>query len=182
VARARWSQGVFDVAASVYDGKEITPLSGGDVSTDKTRLGADAQLYYEVPRVGGGSLKGEFYSGKGLNADSVKALVVAAGGAQLLAANADPSHLATDFTGGYAMVVQNLGAALQAAARVDWFDPNTDRDHDQYARTTLGLHWFYDGFTRVTVAYEIPTTDRKAGVGYVDPHDNLWTVQFQHRF
>jgi hypothetical protein len=186
LGRARWSQGVFDVAASYYGGKNVTPLTGPDVETDKTRLGVDAQLYYELPRLGGGSLRGEFYQGENVNADSVKALVAAAASANpvtLLKAGADPGHLATDFTGWYAMLVQNLHEQLQVAARVERFDPNTDLDHDQYERVSLGLNYFYDGFTRVTVSYDIPKTDVAAGGGaYDDPKDNLWTIQFQHKF
>ena len=56
----------------------------------------------------------------------------------LLRAGADPSHLATDFIGGYVMWVQNLGEKFQFAARYDWFDPNTDLDHDQYERVEPG--------------------------------------------
>src|SRR6185295_6385975 len=77
VARARWSQGTIDLAASYYGGHQTTALTGGDLETDKTRLGFDGQLYYELPTLGGGSIRGEFYAGENVNADSVKALVVA---------------------------------------------------------------------------------------------------------
>ena len=186
VARARWSQGIFDAAVSYFLGKNTTPLTGPDIETDKTRLGLDGQFYYELPQLGGGSLRGEFYGGKNANADSVKALVAAATSANpvtLLKAGANPEHLATDFTGWYAMWVQNLGEKFQMALRFDAFDPNTDLDHDQFERTSLGLHYFYDGFTRLTVSYDIPKTDRSLGGGqFDDPKDNLWTLQLQHKF
>lgn len=185
LARARYSQGTIDGAVSYYTGRNTTPLTGPDVQTDKTRLGFDAQAYYELPRLGGGSLKGEYFAGKNANADSLKALVVeptTANPVCLLRAGADPAHLATDFVGGYVMWVQNLGERFQAAARYDVYDPNSDLDHDQFARVSLGANWFYDGFTRVTVAYDIPKTDALIGGVYDDPHDNLWTVQVQHKF
>ena len=184
VARARYSQGTIDGAVSYYTGKEITPLTGPDVSTDKTRIGFDAQLVYALPTVGGGSFKGEFYGGQNLNADSLRVLVPApaSGGPTLLKSGANSDHLATDFTGFYMMWVQNLGEKLQFAGRYDAFDPNTDLEHDQYERVGLGLNWFWDGFTRVTAAYDIQTTDRLVSGKYVDPKDNLWTVQFQHKF
>lgn len=185
LGRARWSQGVFDAAVSYYGGKNVTPLTGPDVETDKTRLGVDAQVYYELPRLGGGSLRGEFYRGENANADSVKALVAAPSSGNpvtLLKPGADPTHLATDFTGWYAMWVQNLHDKLQVAARVERFDPNADLDHDQYERVSLGLNYFYDGFTRITVSYDVPKTDAASGGGYDDPKDNLWTIQFQHKF
>jgi hypothetical protein len=186
VGRARWSQGIFDAAVSYYAGKNVTPLTGPDVETDKTRLGLDAQLFYELPRLGGGSLRGEFYRGENVNPDSVRALVVAPTSGNpvtLLRPGANPDHLATDVLGWYAMWVQSLGEMFQIAARYDVYDPNTDLDHDQFERLSLGLNWFYDGFTRVTVSYDIPRTDAAVGGGrYDDPHDNLWTVQFQHKF
>lgn len=184
VGRARFSQGTIDVGASAYVGKDVTPLTGADVETDKTRFGGEAQLYFTTPSLGGASIKGEYYSGTNLNADSLAALVPApaSGAPTLLRAGADPSHLATDFDGGYVMFVQNLGEKLQFAARWDWFDPNTDLDHDRYERTNLGLNWFWDGATRITAAYEIPKTDRLVGGSYTDPKDNAWTIQFQHKF
>ena len=184
VGRVRVSQGTFDVAGSYYDGLEVVPLTGGDIQVDKTRIGGDAQLYYAAPSVGGGSLKGELYAGKNLNADSVRVLVPAPTGANptLLRAGANPAHLATDFIGWYAMWVQNLGEKFQLAARYEQFDPNTDIDHDQFERWNVGLNFFYDGFTRLTAAWEMPITDRAVGTGFVDPDDNLWTVQFQHKF
>jgi hypothetical protein len=63
------------------------------------------------------------------------------------------------------------------------YDPNIDLDHDQYARASVGLNWFFDGYTRVSVAYDVQRTDLANGSGgFTDPADNLWTVQFQHKF
>jgi hypothetical protein len=185
VGRVRWTGGTVDLGASYYAGRELTPLTGPDVVTDKTRFGADAEVYYAAQSLGGGSLKGEFYSGHNQNADSLKALVVpgtAANGPTLLAAGADPAHLATDFRGAYVMWVQNLGDPLQFAARWDAFDPNVDLAHDQFQRVSLGLNYFYDGNTRLTVAYDAVRTDKPAANGYTDPKDNLWTLQVQHKF
>jgi len=116
-----------------------------------------------------------------MNPDSVKVLAKD----QALAAGAKASHLATDFAGWYAMWVQNLGEKLQLAARYDTFDPNTDKDHDQYDRLGFGLNYFYDGSTRLTVAYDVPNTDVKKTApasGYRDPKDNFWTIQAQIKF
>jgi hypothetical protein len=189
VARARWSQGWFDAAASWYGGHATTALTGDDVETDKTRVGGDVQIFYEAPSLGGGSLRGEFYQGTDLNADSTSRRLIAPAGAGttgrvlLARLNGDGSHLATDFNGGYVMWVQGVGPSLQFAARWDWYDPNTDLDHDQYTRTSLGLNAFYDGSTRITGSYDVIQTDAAAAGGtFRDPHDNLWTVQVQHKF
>ena len=184
-ARARYIGGTLDFSASYYDGHTTIPLTGEDLEARKTRIGGDAQFYYELPSAGGGSLRGEVYVGEKLNADSLRVLVApptSANPVTLLRPGADPSHLDTEFNGGYVMWVQNLGEKLQFASRYDWFDPNTDLDHDQYERVSLGVNWFYDGFTRVTVAYDVPKTDLLVGAGYEDPKDNLWTVQLQHKW
>jgi hypothetical protein len=183
VARARFSQGVVDGAVSWYGGRAVTALTGPDVVTDKRRLGFDGQVDWELPRIGGGTLRAEVYAGHEVNPDSVKALTTSNTAGRLLKAGADPGRFATDMQGGYVMWVQNIGDGLQAVARYDWYDPNVDRDHDRFRRTGLGLNAFFGGNTRVTVAYDIPTTDvAVAGGGFDDPHDNLWTFQVQHRF
>jgi hypothetical protein len=84
--------------------------------------------------------------------------------------------------GGYAMAVQNLGERLQAVVRYDQYDPNTALDHDAYRRWSFGLNAFYDGFTRFTVSYDAIRTESLIAGRYLDPHDNLWTFQLQHKF
>ncbi len=194
LARARFSQGTVDAAVSWYEGRNLVPLTGPDVETEKTRLGVDVQLYYELPALGGGSLRGELYRGREVNPDSVRTMTTSSSASpRLLVAGADPAHFATDMLGGYAMWVQNLGGKFQFAARYDVYDPNTDLDLDHFRRVGAGLHWFYDGFTRVSVSYDAPTT-RPGPSGSArfdaaspaargaDPADNLWTVQVQHKF
>lgn len=183
VGRARWSEGAWDAAVSYYYGHQTTPLTGPDVETDKTRIGLDAQAYYTAPGMGGGSLRAEVYSGHDVNADSLKAIVTGASGARLLVPGRDAGHVATDVQGGYLMLVQNAGDRAQIVARYDVWDPNTGKDHDQYRRLSLGVNAFYDGFTRLTVAYDAITTEVSAGAGrFTDPKDNLWTFQLQHKF
>ncbi len=188
-ARARWSQGPWDAAVSWYRGRQVTPLTGPDVVTDKNRLGFDAQLFYALPVVGGGTLRGEFYAGHDVNADSLSKLVVAptsANPVRLLRSGANAQHLATDMRGGYVMAVQNLGERFQAVVRYDQYDPNTSLDHDAYRRWSFGVNAFYDGYTRLTVSYDAIRTEAlvpgSAPARYTDPHDNLWTVQLQHKF
>jgi len=194
MGRARFSQGTVDAAVSYYDGRNVTPLTGPDVVTDKTRFGADAQVYYALPMVGGGSLRGEVYGGKEVNPDSVRTMTTPSSASpRLLLAGADPSHFATDFLGWYAMWVQNVGEKVQVAARYDEYDPNTDLDLDHFKRFSVGLNWFYDGFTRITVSYDATTTRpnpsgsarfnaASPAARLLDPADNLWTVQLQHKF
>lgn len=186
VGRVRWSQGMFDAAVSGYGGQAVLPLTGPDATLDRTRFGADAQAYWELPSAGGGSLRGEWYSGTNPNADSIKAWVQApttANPVTLLKPGAAAGHLDTGFRGWYAMLVQNLGESAQLALRVDEYDPDLDVEHDQYRRFGAALHLFYDGTTRFTIAYDVPRTETAIGGGrYTDPDDNLWTFQMQLKY
>jgi hypothetical protein len=186
LGRARVVLGFLDAGVSGYTGKQTTPLTGPDVETDRTRYGGEIQCYYALPVVGGGALKAEAYRGHNVNSDSVSTLIAAptsANPVRLLKPGADPGHLATDFDGGYVTWVQNIKEFAQVAVRYDWWDPNVDVDHDQFHRVGIALHAFYQGQVRVTLAYEIPTTERAlAGGGYEDPGDNMWTAQFQFQF
>ena len=184
-ARGRLSLGFWDAAVSGYWGEHITPLTGPDVSTDKTRLGLDTQVYWTLPATGGGTFRVEYYEGHEINPDSVRTHVTtpsAANPTRLLRPGANPAHLASDMRGGYVMAVQNLGERFQAAVRWDAYDPNLDVEHDEFKRWSFGLNAFYDGFTRLSVSYDAITTEAAVGGGYTDPHDNLWTIQLQHKF
>jgi hypothetical protein len=182
LARVRWSQGGWDAAVSWYDGQQVTPLTVTDVLTDKTRLGLDAQVYWELPTLGGGSVRGEYYAGSEVNPDSLDAKVDKTTRAPKLGVSMN--NLATDMLGWYAMVVQNVGERFQAVVRYDTYDRNTNTAFDEYRRWSLGMNAFYDGFTRFTVSYDAIRTGSKVGGRYVDvdPKDDLWTFQIQHRF
>ena len=186
LGRVRAFLGPVDFALSAYGGEAVVPYTGPDATLPRTRFGADAQGYYTLPKLGGGTLRGEWWVGHNVNADSLAALSVRPSNANpvfLPVPGANLNHLATDFAGGYAMLVQNLGEKFQVAARWDAYDPNVDVDHDEFERWNFAAHWFYAGLTRFTVSYEMPQTDRSDGAGgYFDPDDNLWTLQFQHTF
>jgi hypothetical protein len=182
VARVRVKRGAFSAALSGYAARGAVPLTGPDAAHDKTRIGADVQAGYAIARLGKGELHAEWFAGRQVNPDSVKALTLTAGGATLPVANADLDHLATDFAGGYVTWVQGFATHLQFAARWDTWDPNADVDHDEFQRVSLALHGHHGKNIRASVLYEIPHTARPApGGGFEDPHDNRWTVQIQHK-
>jgi hypothetical protein len=186
LGRVRGHFGPLDVALSGYGGEAVVPYTGPDATLSRTRVGGDAQFYYEFSRLGGGTLRGEYWAGHNVNADSVLGLSVrptTANPVTLPVAGANLNHLATDFAGYYVMWVQNLGSRFQVAGRFDAYDPNVDVEHDQFERWNAAVHWFHAGLTRLTVSYEIPKTERADGSGgFFDPKDNLWTLQFQHTF
>jgi Phosphate-selective porin O and P len=75
----------------------------------RARLGADAQIYADVPMLGGLAVKGEFVLAKDSNLDY---------GAVV----ADPCLDATSL-GWIVTLVQNIGDYVGAVVRIDYFDP-----------------------------------------------------------
>lgn len=80
----------------------------------RARLGVDAQLYFDVPEVGGLALKGEFIIAKDTNLDRA-------------AASACTDALAM---GWVVTLVQNLGDYAGVVARLDYFDPVRSKSLD----------------------------------------------------
>jgi phosphate-selective porin len=185
VGRARVSLGKLDAAVSAYTGEHVVALTGPDVETDRTRFGADAQGYWELPKAGGGTLRGELYAGEEFNPDSVAVLTTRPSTAQptrFLRPGAVATNLDSEFLGWYVMLVQNLGDRFQAAVRYDAYDRNVDVDGDDYTRWNFGVNWFYQGHVRFTLAYEIPEVESTAGVSVPNTDDNLLTFQAQFKF
>jgi hypothetical protein len=141
---------------------------------ERSRLGADLQLYLDVLPFGATALKGEYIRGR----------TYVSGGSEQLERVA---------SGWYALLVQNLGLSNAVAVRYDVFDPvhgvspdaaapGSDRPAGTNPVGTLGLaaiHYFGEHL-KLTAAYELPMTETVAGVK--DPRDNLLTVQLQARF
>lgn len=185
MGRARVSLGRVDAAVSAYVGEYPIALTGPDVMVDRTRFGADVQSYWELPRAGGGTLRGEIYAGEEANPDSVAVLTTkptSSTPVRLRKPRAVASNLDTDFVGWYLMLVQNLGGRFQLAVRYDDYDRNTQVEGDEYTRWNMGLNWFYDGYTRFTLAYEVPDVPSTAGVTIANTEDNLLTFQAQFKF
>jgi hypothetical protein len=141
---------------------------------ERSRVGADLQLYLDVLPFGATALKGEYIKGK----------TYLSNGAEQLGRPA---------SGWYALLVQNLGLNNALAIRYDYFDPangtpaaaaapGSDRPANTNPTATLGataIHYFGE-YLKASVTYELPMTELVEGV--TDPHDNLLTVQFQARF
>jgi hypothetical protein len=109
------------VGASAYYGHTInianlgapTAMNAnvGYLRYERVRLGADAQLYFDVPAVGGLVLRGEVIWASDSNLD--------------YAGVAKNECRDIESLGWYATVVQNVGDHLGAVVRVDQFDRNT---------------------------------------------------------
>lgn len=138
---------------------------------ERTRLGADLQVYLDFLPIGATALKGEYIWGK----------TYVSGGRE---------NLGLPASGWYALLVQNIGLTHTVAVRYDSFDPahgtpalsTGTAPASTNAIGTLGVaasHHFSENL-KLTAAYELPMTATVEGVE--DPRDNLLTVQFQARF
>jgi hypothetical protein len=179
VARAACSFGMVDLGLSGYWGKQFNPSDSVipkqyPSETDKTRLGADGQFFYELPRLGGGVLKVE-----GVVGEEPK--------------NPTKGFLTADTTRdvmGFDVVwAQNLREKFQFISRLDYFDPDRDVDDDQTTTYGVGLVYFWDGNSKVKLVYEIPKAGKNSRTGVVtvdgdkeDEKDNILTLEWVYVF
>jgi hypothetical protein len=170
---------------------------------DRNYIGADVQLYYEMPVLGGMTLRGEYISGKqpgtgGNSATSNYSSFYNAAGTPLFQRN---------FSGFYVNYVQNIGLSNQFVLKYDVFTPNSDVTGNDIGATTpagkvaltagdlrfttFGIGWVYhwDSNVKFTFYYDIVTNDKvnaNAPVALAvfkdDIKDNVFTVRMQYKF
>lgn len=162
---------------------------------DRKLMGVDAQLYYDIPVIGGISLRGEYVWGDqpGTN-------------------NAANFYNGTDtngvynrkVAGWYVAAVQNIFSSAQAVVRYDVFDPNTEVDGEDIGRGaranltaadiaygTLGLgavyHW--NEWIKFHLYYDMVRNEEihAAATGGLAPfkkdlNDNVTTLRMQVKF
>jgi hypothetical protein len=141
---------------------------------DRTRLGADVQLYLDLVPLGGTAIKGEFITGRTYFSSGIEQLGVPA-------------------LGWYLLATQNLGTLVQVAARFDYFDgqagvgdavssSNPAAPASRNGVGTLGLlaAYYFDESIKITAVFEVPLTGTVDTA--LDPNDNLFTLQFQAKF
>lgn len=177
VARASCGFGMLDVGVSGYWGEQFNPSDSVipkqmPSSTDKVRYGADAQFFYELPRLGGGVFKAEVVTGEEPKNQS-KAFL-----------SADSTR---DVMGFDVVWAQNLRDKFQFISRVDYYDPDRDIEDDQLVTYGIGLIYFWDGNSKVKLVYEIPKSGEKARSGLEpgttkDLKDNILTMEWVYTF
>ncbi len=205
----------IDGGASLYSGKvrsnSNTSYTVGTTSFvkdttafgkyyDRTYIGGDVQVYYDLPVIGGFSLRGEYITGEQPSTSTAIGFynnawgTTPAAGAPLYSRN---------FSGYYLNYVQNIGVSHQFVAKYDVFDPNTDVQTTGIGApgtnftqadvkfTTLGLGWIYhwDANVKFTVYYDMVTNEKvnTAAAGTLamyknDLKDNVLTVRMQYKF
>lgn len=173
--------------------------------TDRKVYGLDGQMYYDIPVIGGTSLRFEYEWGTmpttaGSNSPYVPTTAI---GPNSGAAIGAPVLWNRNVAGWYLTWVQNLGSVVQGVVRYDYFDPNTDAAKDDIGRpgtnltaadvafSTIGFGGIYhfSGNLKLSAYYDVVNNEKvnaKAAGGlapYVnDLNDNIFTFRAQVKF
>jgi hypothetical protein len=203
---------VEDASDTAFDvsGKGFTASTGHRLKTfDRQVFGVDAQLYYDLPVIGGTSLRAEYEWGQmpGTSGSAKPYAPTTAVGpfsnAAATAAGA-PNLYMRNVAGWYITWVQNLGSRFQGVLRYDMYDPNTDvegKDIGVAANKGLGVadigintlgygliyHW--SGNLKFTAFYDMVMNEEVNGAAAgglaawkKDLNDNLFTFRAQVKF
>ncbi len=154
---------------------------------DRNLMGVDAQVYYDIPVIGGISLRGEYWWGE---------WVSVAGNTGLYTLGDTNGVTLRNVSSWYLMAVQNIGSKNQLAVRYDVFDPSTDVEGTDIAKakssklgvndaaqSTLGLGWnyFWDEAVRFTLNYDFNMNEK---VNSANPANNAglkkWSDDFDN--
>lgn len=166
---------------------------------DRKYVGVDAQFYYDVPTIGGLTLRGEFITGKQPGGTGATNSTVSP--------NAQPpgALYLRNISGWYLNLVQNIGDDHQVLLKYDVYDPNTDVDAADFSSTnnlsaadikfsTLGLGYIYhwDGNVKFVWYYELVDNEKLSASNVVassslapfveNLRDNVFTFRIQYRF
>jgi len=160
---------------------------------DRRYLGADMQLYYDMPVLGGTIVRGEYVGGKqpGGALTSISYVLPPTGG-----------MYQRTFSGWYVNLVQNIGQSLQVVAKYDVYDPNTDVEAGNFVQgsgltmadlkfSTLGLgivyHWDenikFVLYNEIVRNEKVPSNSPSSLAAYRDDvRDDVLTFRIQYRF
>lgn len=188
-----YALGSIDTGANA--GKPAMRSARGDMNqeSDRNILGVDMQVYYDIPVIGGLSLRGEYLWGDQPGTRSSGNFYRGDVAAPI------PAVVRRQVEGWYLAWIQNLGAKFQAVARYDVFDPNTEVEGKDIfvagsglgaadiLHSTLGLgaifHW--DDATKLVAYYDIVTNEEANSANAVwskDLNDNVFTLRMQTKF
>lgn len=166
----------------------------------RTYVGVDAQVYLDVPSIGGAIVRGEYVAGKqpGTSSSTTSPSTQPATGIYR-----------REFSGFYVYYVQNLGDRNQIVVKYDAYDPNTKvaaADFQsgntvgaggltvtdiKFSTLGFGLVHYWDDNVKFMLYYEIVSNEELTGITgassslspYVDnARDNVLTFRTQYRF
>ncbi len=189
------SKFIYTTDASAKTFMIDSTISNAGAYFDRSYLGVDLQLYYDLPVLGGLSLRGEYITGKQPGTSTSNSFYNPG-------ATVTPLYQRNS-TGWYIDCIQNIGLKNQLVVKYDVFDPNTDVEGSDIGAagsnltvadikySTLGIGWIYhwDANVKFTFYYDIVTNEKvnSAATGSLAPFtddvkDNVLTVRIQYKF
>lgn len=171
----------------------VRDLGNLSQTLDRNYYGVDLQFYYDLPVIGGTSIRGEYLWGEQPGVS---------GNSSFYPGSAVPVYK-REFAGWYAILVQNILTKNQLVVKYDVYDPNVDADASDIGvpeagltagdigYATLGLGWIFhwDENVRLTAYYDMVSNEKvssSATGGLVpfkkDLDDNVLTLRAQMKF
>ncbi|HYD41140.1 MAG TPA: porin [Anaeromyxobacter sp.] len=176
VGRLGFDFGMVTGGVSGWYGKTTDYRANPDVTKDRKRLGADAQLFLDLLPFGGTALKGEFIVG-------TTTLASGSGAGGDLGVTGHAWH---------ATLTQNLGRMFVLAARYESYIRDNNlvaaaRTVKELRQLDVALHLFVGGNYKLTALYTHPMDGETIGPGTGDPAGtvegtDVYTIQAQAKF
>ncbi len=185
----------FDNSAATKSYKLHSTTSDSLNAFNRTYYGLDAQMYYDLPVLGGMSLRGEYIMGKQPGTSS---------SSQFYNPSTSTSALyLRNFSGWYINYIQNIGLQHQFMLKYDVYDPNSDIEGSDIGASgsnftagdvkfsTLGLGWIYhwDQNIKFVLYYDMvkneevsPSATSSLSSFKDDLKDNVMTMRVQYKF
>ncbi|MBD3320484.1 MAG: hypothetical protein GF350_05235 [Chitinivibrionales bacterium] len=172
-----------DTVAILEDGRWSKNAGYSNLDLDRQYFGGDMQVYYNIPALGGFSLRGEVIGGQqpGRLTSSVSP--------KSSSAWKDIAY-GRQFMGYYAMYIQNLGRFFQFVAKYDFYDPNIGLKGNEITSTgdlaykTLGggVLYYWGANLKFTAYYDYIMNEISRNVYTRDLKDNIFTFRIQYAF
>ena len=199
---------VIDNASAVKKFKVDSTASNLGNAFDRNYYGFDLQLYYDVPVIGGATLRGEYLWGKQPGTDKSSSFYNPDVAAATDTKSAIDGKKITDiymrnFSGWNLNFVQNIGLKNQFVVKYDVYTPNKDITANDIGApgsnlsatdikyTTLGLGWIYhwDANVKFVLYYDWVTNEKvnANATGSLAAYkenlkDNVLTLRMQYKF
>jgi len=155
---------------------------------DRTYIGGDIQFYYDIPFLGGFTLRAEYIQGKNPGTSGSNAPYKVGQGDIFM----------RDFYGYYLMYVQNIGLSNQLIIKYDVLDPNKNVGGDEigssanpmlsaadikYSTLGAGLVHHWDANVKFVLYYDLVNNEKTLLNSYKeDLKDNVLTFRVQYKF
>ena len=195
-----------DTVYADSSGIALIPTKGNKNKTfARNAYGVDMQLYYDIPVIGGLSLRGEYLTGQMPGTVASSKPFGSSGSATGI--DFPNSYMAIrKFAGYYVSWIQNVGSKVQTVVKYDVYDPNTKvsgstvglpgtgrlgKEDLKYTTIGAGVLYYWDENVRFTAYYDKVTNEKVAGTvapasslyPYTkDLKDNVFTLRMQVKF